>query len=107
MTIDHIIPRTNGGETNFDNICLACRSCNEYKGKNTTTVDPITGENVPLFNPRKQQWKDNFSWSSDGTKVEGITAIGRGTVIALRMNHAVIVGALSRWVSSGWHPPRD
>lgn len=107
MTIDHIIPRSKGGDNRFENVCLACRSCNEYKGNNTTTIDPIMGENIPLFNPRQQQWKEHFSWSADGTKVEGLTPIGRGTVIALRMNHAVIVSARRRWVSSGWHPPSN
>ncbi|MEA5511951.1 HNH endonuclease [Crocosphaera sp. UHCC 0190] len=107
MTIDHILPRSTGGDNSFENVCLACRTCNEYKGKNTTAIDPLTGEKIPLFNPRQQQWKDHFSWSADGTKVEGLTAIGRGTVVTLRMNHAVIVSARRRWVSSGWHPPID
>ncbi len=107
LTIDHIISRSQGGKTRFENICLACRSCNEYKGKNTTATDPLTGEIMPLFHPRQQQWREHFTWSPDGTKVEGLTAIGRGTVMALRMNHAVIVSARRRWVSSGWHPPVD
>ena len=107
LTIDHIIPRSQGGESNFENVCLACRSCNEYKGKNTTGYDPVTEDNVPLFHPRQQQWTEHFTWSADGTKVEGLTAIGRATVIALRMNHAVIVSARRRWVSSAWHPPID
>lgn len=107
MTIDHIIPRSQNGETSFENVCLACRSCNEYKGKKTTTTDPLTGEIIPLFHPRKQKWNEHFTWSADGTKIEGLTAIGRGTIIALRMNNAVIVSARRRWVSSGWHPPVD
>lgn len=107
MTIDHIIPRSQNGETNFENVCLACRSCNEYKGKNITATDPLTGEITPLFNPRQQKWNDHFIWSVDGTKIEGLTAIGRGTVIVLRMNNAVLVSARRRWVSGGWHPPVD
>jgi hypothetical protein len=105
MTIDHIIPRFQNGETSFENVCLACRSCNEYKGKNTNATDPLTGEITPLFHPRQQKWNDHFTWSADGTKIEGLTTIGRGTIIALRMNNAVIVSARRRWVSSGWHPP--
>ena len=107
MTIDHIIPFSQGGQTSFENLCLACRSCNEYKGKNITAKDPITGDTCSLFHPRQQQWIDHFLWSVDGTKVEGLTSIGRATVIALRMNHTVIVCARRRWVSSGWHPPKD
>lgn len=28
---EHIMPRSAGGETVFDNLCLACPSCNRYK----------------------------------------------------------------------------
>jgi len=41
----------------------------------------------------------------DATKVEGLTAIGRATAAALRINNAVIVFARSRWAINGWHPP--
>jgi len=105
MTLDHIQPRFKGGKTIFDNLCLACRSCNEFKGKLTESTDPLLGEIVPLFNPRTQIWADHFDWSLDGTKVEGLTAIGRATISCLQMNHSVIVAARWRWVISGWHPP--
>jgi hypothetical protein len=105
MTHDHILPRSKGGETTFQNLCLACRSCNEFKSDVTQVKDPLTGETVPLFNPRLQEWAEHFAWSSDGTKVEGLTAVGRATTIALRMNNAVIVAVRWRWAISGWHPP--
>ena len=105
MTYDHIQPRSKGGDTSFENICLACRSCNEFKGSLTQAIDPVTAALVPLFHPRRQQWLEHFVWSADGTRIEGLTVIGRATVVALRMNHPVIIGARRRWVSSGWHPP--
>lgn len=104
MTYDHIQPISKGGETIFENVCLACRSCNEFKGNSTDAVDPMTGETMPLFNPRIQEWTQHFVWSPDGTMVEGITTIGRATVVRLRMNNPVIVVARRRWVISGWHP---
>ena len=67
----------------------------------------LTGETVPLFNPRQQCWAEHFAWSEDGTRVEGLTLVGRVTGLALQMNHAMIVVARRRWVSSGWHPPFD
>ena len=30
--IDHIIPKNSGGEAKMENLCLACPSCNRYKG---------------------------------------------------------------------------
>lgn len=107
MTHDHIQPRSKGGETAFENICLAYRSCNEFTADSTEAVDPLTGEKISLFNPRTQKWSDHFTWSSDATRVEGLTTIGRATIVCLRMNNPVIVVARRRWTMSGWHPPED
>lgn len=107
MTFDHIQPRSKGGVTSFENVCLACRTCNEYKSDSTEAGDPLTGEIVSLFNPRTQQWSEHFAWSLDATKVQGVTAIGRATVAALRMNNPVVVAARYRWAINGWHPPQD
>lgn len=105
MTIDHIVPQARGGATIFDNLCFACRRCNEFKGSATTTRDPLTGEIVPLFHPRTQTWSEHFTWDASGTRVIGLTAIGRATVVALNVNNAVILDARRRWVNVGWHPP--
>jgi HNH endonuclease len=107
LTHDHITPRSKGGETSFENVCLACSSCNEHKADATHAVDPLTGETVPLFNPRSQRWSDHFVWSTDTIRVEGSTPIGRATVIALRLNHPIIVTARERWSRVGWHPPAE
>jgi HNH endonuclease len=107
MTHDHIQPLSKGGETTFENVCLACRSCNEFKSDLTEAIDPLTGETLSLFNPRGQRWSDHFVWSADGTRVEGLTSIARATVVCLRMNNPVIIVARRRWVISGWHPPTD
>ncbi|MBD2361453.1 HNH endonuclease [Anabaena minutissima FACHB-250] len=107
MSYDHIQPRSKGGETTFNNLCLACRSCNEFKADATAAIDPLSGETTPLFNPRQQRWSEHFSWNYDATKVEGLTTIGRATIVCLRMNNPVIVVARRRWAISGWHPPDD
>lgn len=107
MTYDHIRPVSKNGETSFENLCLACRSCNEFKGDATEAIEPLSGETVPLFHPRTQKWTEHFVWSLDGTKVEGLTNIGRVTIARLRMNNPVIIVARRRWVMSGWHPPND
>jgi len=35
LTVDHIIPASRGGKTNFDNCTTACRPCNNTKGSRT------------------------------------------------------------------------
>ena len=32
LTIDHVVPRSRGGKTTFENCVTACRSCNHKKG---------------------------------------------------------------------------
>ncbi len=107
MTVDHIIPSAVGGTTTEDNLWLACRCCNEFKGVQTNARDPKTGNVVNLFNPRQQIWHEHFSWSKNGTEIIGKTPCGRATVLALKMNNSEIVVARRMWVSVGWWPPLD
>lgn len=107
MVIDHLVPESQGGLTARENLWLASRRCNEFKGTQTHAVDPKTQKTVLLFNPREQSWRVHFTWSSDGTEIIGLTATGRATIAALRLNNPEIVAARSLWVQAGWHPPRD
>lgn len=106
LTIDHIIPQAQGGQNSIDNLCLACRRCNEYKGRTVIAPDPLTGEDAALFHPRRQSWPEHFAWDETGCRLLGLTACGRATVAALQMNNEVMIDARRRWVSAGWHPPR-
>lgn len=105
LVIDHIIPESAGGPTEWENLCLACHSCNEFKGAKVEAQDPLTGEEVTLFHPRMQLWRDHFCWSEDGAEIIGVTPVGRATVVALNMNNLEIVESRRRWVMVGWHPP--
>lgn len=35
LTIDHVVPRSQGGQTTWDNVVTACRECNRKKGGRT------------------------------------------------------------------------
>ena len=105
LVIDHILPESAGGVTEQDNLCLACHSCNEFKGAKTTETDPETGASVALYHPRRDRWPKHFRWSEGGAYIIGRTPTGRATVLALNMNHFEIVEARRRWVQIGWHPP--
>jgi 5-methylcytosine-specific restriction endonuclease McrA len=54
LEIDHIVPVARGGSDDEDNLWLACRLFNAFKGTQTHGVDPATGRRVRLFNPRRQ-----------------------------------------------------
>lgn len=103
--IDHVIPRVAGGTDEPDNLCLACSSCNSHKWARVSGVDPQSGESVPLFHPREQNWADHFAWSGDSRFINGLTPCGRATIDVLQMNHELVLIARTVWVSLGLHPP--
>lgn len=84
--IEHIIAKQHGGSDDSDNLALACHRCNLHKGPNLTGVDPLSGDVVPLFHPRRDRWAHHFA--ARGIRVEGITPVGRATVELLAMNDA-------------------
>lgn len=104
LQIDHILPVAKGGSDDEGNLCLACEFCNQYKWTQTEGIDYQTGEQVPLFNPRQQRWEDHFSWSVDGVEIIGITAIGRATTVALRLNNDLAQAVRKNWIRAGWQP---
>jgi hypothetical protein len=105
LELDHIIPIAKGGTDAEDNLWLACRLCNGFKGTQTHARDPGTSRWVRLFNPRRQRWARHFLWSDDGTRIIGRTVCGRATVVALQLNHVIAVMVRREWVAAGWHPP--
>ncbi|MFQ4136914.1 HNH endonuclease [Nodosilinea sp. PGN35] len=105
LEIDHIVPKAVGGADNEENLWLACRLCNAYKGTQTAAKDPITRLTVNLFNPRLQTWQQHFRWINDGVLIEGKTDVGRATVVALQLNNPYAVMVRQAWISAGWHPP--
>lgn len=46
---EHIIPRSAGGKTVFENLCLACPMCNRYKSSCQKVSNPQTQEIVSLL----------------------------------------------------------
>jgi 5-methylcytosine-specific restriction endonuclease McrA len=42
LTLDHVLPKSRGGKTNWDNLVAACRRCNSRKGDLTTEEMGIT-----------------------------------------------------------------
>ena len=58
--IDHIIAEKHGGQTNENNLALACTICNKYKGSDLASIDPMNGEIVRLYNPRRDRWREHF-----------------------------------------------
>lgn len=101
---DHIQPLSSGGKTNADNLSFSCPHCNIAKSNRTEGTDPRTGKLVPLFNPRIDDWEKHFRWSNNCEQLIGRTAIGRATIVALRMNDALLREARPFWRLAGGIP---
>ena len=80
LSLDHVMPRSRGGETSWENIVCSCVKCNVRKGGRTPheahmklVRQPVKPRRSPLLsvklgNPKYQSWKtflDNAYWSVD------------------------------------------
>jgi hypothetical protein len=101
--IDHVTPVVSGGLAVEENLALACVSCSLRKAAKQTALDPATGSETPLFNPRTDLWKEHFCW--DGVRVLGLTPTGRATVDALKLNRPLILAIRGEETLRGRHPP--
>lgn len=80
LTFDHVIPRSKGGKTNWENIVAACRPCNSFKGDkmpSAISMHPIKTPIEPTiyelqkkgkkFPPNflHESWGDFLYWDSE------------------------------------------
>lgn len=49
LTMDHVIPKSRGGDNSWTNIVTACKKCNQRKGNKT----PIEAGMHPINTPRR------------------------------------------------------
>lgn len=78
LTYDHVLPRAQGGKTNWTNIVSACFSCNAKKGGRTPEqarmrllkrpVQPVSTPSVMIpisRNSIPDAWRDYVWWTGD------------------------------------------
>jgi len=80
LSLDHVKPRSRGGDTSWENIVCSCVKCNVKKGGRTPQEahmhlirPPVKPKRSPLLsiklgNPKYESWKtflDNAYWSVD------------------------------------------
>lgn len=105
FTVDNVIPLSKNGQDTIDNLALACFHCNRKKSNNTTAIDPETGHEFELLNPRKNKWSEHFIFSKDGLKIIGITPTGKATIAKLDLNRDRIINILAADQTINRHPP--
>ena len=102
--VEHIQPRSAGGDDSSDNLALACESCNLFKSDATTGWDEVEARQVPFFHPRRDRWEEHLAFDSDTAEVLGVTAIGRVTIARLKINSAFQIRARRQWMRLGLYP---
>jgi 5-methylcytosine-specific restriction endonuclease McrA len=80
LSLDHVVPRSRGGDTSWENVVCSCVKCNVKKGGRTPQEahmalirHPVKPKRSPLLsvklgNPKYQSWKsflDNAYWNVD------------------------------------------
>jgi HNH endonuclease len=106
FAIEHIIPLIKNGTDDLDNLALSCSGCNGHKYDRIDSYDPVSGELVPLYNPRQQRWSSHFVWSADFTKIIGTSPVGRATIDRLCLNRQGVINFRQVLREMSLHPPR-
>ncbi|NNG04185.1 MAG: HNH endonuclease [Inquilinus sp.] len=80
LTFDHVVPRSRGGRTSWENVVTACSTCNLRKGNRMPQTCGITPLNAPAqpttfelqangraFPPNflHESWRDFLYWDSE------------------------------------------
>jgi hypothetical protein len=102
--VEHVYPSARGGSDDPTNLALACRACNARKGDTVRATDPVTGEEVELYNPRTDRWHTHFQYDPDRHELVGLTPTGRATVVRLELNGPHQLTARALWVKVGFFP---
>jgi hypothetical protein len=106
FTIDHVVPESLDGASEFENLAYACFLCNRLKSNKLKVFDILTGKWIPLFNPRKDVWHEHFAWNEDTTQIIGISIVGRCTVKELKLNREKLIEYRQCIIPFGSHPPQ-
>jgi HNH endonuclease len=86
LEVEHITPVFAGGTSTEENLALACRSCNGFKGRRSSHIDPESAQEERLYHPRQDRWDEHFSVGAESYEILGLTVIGRVTALCLKMN---------------------
>lgn len=90
FVIDHVLPVSQEGNDDLENLACSCGGCNNHKYNKTEGIDPIDGSLVPIFNPRTNIWASHFTWNDNFTEIIGITSTSRATVETLKLNREAL-----------------
>jgi 5-methylcytosine-specific restriction endonuclease McrA len=75
LTLDHVLPKSKGGRTNWENIVTACKPCNHSKGNNEKIVPkkkPVRPNFYQVLNSKNfyitignEKWLNYIQWPEE------------------------------------------
>jgi 5-methylcytosine-specific restriction endonuclease McrA len=77
LTIDHIVPRSKGGKTSWENTISCCKSCNYLKGDKDLSQLNLK----PFFMPKKPRWISPLNRVSSNSSLESWTKFMDRTLV--------------------------
>jgi hypothetical protein len=101
--VDHVIALKHGGQTVSENLALACALCNNAKGSDIASIDPMTREVALLYNPRAQRWQEHFQLVD--LHIVGLTPTGRATAALMQLNDEQRLLDRQTLMAAGLYPP--
>lgn len=104
FSIEHIIPLSKSGSEELKNLAYSCQGCNNHKYTATEAIDPVSGNMVTLYHPRKDNWNTHFQWAADFSILVGKTPKGRATIERLQLNRTGVVNLRLVLRKFGKHP---
>ena len=102
--VDHIVPSALGGTNQENNLALACHACNLYKSAYISGFDELTQSATRIFQPRLDTWAEHFWVNLNNRRIEGLTDVGRATVLRLRFNSPIQLEARILWLACDIFP---
>jgi hypothetical protein len=95
-----VIAEKHGGITAEDNLALACKLCNTFKGSDIASVDPITNDITALYHPRRDRWSEHFQLRD--SEFIPLTGKARVTLRLLQLNRSDRIEERQLWMSVGF-----
>lgn len=78
LTLDHVMPKSKGGRTSWDNIVTACKKCNHQKGSNENILPKrmpskpdfyqIAASKSVIIHIKYEEWVKYLNWPEDKIK---------------------------------------
>lgn len=101
--IEHIRSLKHGGTNSIDNLAYSCPDCNFAKGSDIATYS-AQEENllVRFYNPRIDNWEDNFHIRSG--RIDGSSEIGIATVRIFKFNEVERIIFRQQLIEAGFYP---